>query len=136
MDIKVQPKKLPRLDPDIQGKYFSGMNNIANTLKPKFIRIETLFQTPGKGIKSTELNREANKMFIDLLQRFKGRSFNIDAFDTFVVKYEDKEGVEEVFNLLNSKREFAIDIDLKKITKSKQWYSLIEEDFNALMVTL
>lgn len=136
MDIKVQPKNLPQLDTDIQGKYFSGMNNIANTLKPKYIKIETLFQTPGKGIKSTELNKEANKMFIEMLQRFKGRSFNIDAFDSFVVKYEDKEGAEEVFNLLNSKREFVIDVDLKKITRSKDWYALIEDDFNALMATL
>lgn len=136
MDIKVQPKNLPQLDTDLQGKYFSGMNNIANTLKPKYIKIETFFQTPGKGITSRELNKEANKMFTEMLQRFKGRSFNIDAFDAFVVKYEDKEGQEEIFNLLNSKRELVLNVDLKKITKSKDWYSLIEEDFNTLMATL
>lgn len=136
MDIKVQPKNLPQLDVDLQGKYFSGMNNIANILKPKYIKIETFFQTPGKGIKSAELNKEANKMFMEMLQRFKGRSFNIDAFDAFVVRYEDKEGSEEVFNLLNSKRELVLVVDMKKVTRSKDWYSLIEEDFNTFMATL
>jgi hypothetical protein len=136
MDIKVQPKNIAQLDPDIQNKYFSGMNNIANTYKPKYIKIETLFQTPGKGITSNELNKEANKMFAEILQRFKGRPFNIDAFDSFVVKYEDKEGNEEIFNLLNSKRELILNVDMKLITKSKDWYSLIEEDFNLFMTTL
>jgi hypothetical protein len=136
MEIKVQPKNLPQLDADIQGKYFSGMNNIANTLRPKFIKIETSFQTPMKGIASHELNKEANKMVTEMLQRFIGRSFNIDAFDTFVVKYEDKEGNEEIFNLLSSKRELILNVDLKQITKSKDWYSLVEEDFSTFMATL
>jgi hypothetical protein len=136
MDIKVQPKNLPQLDTDIQGKYFSGMNNIANILKPKFIKIETSFQTPVKGIASRELNKEANKMVTEMLQRFKGRSFNIDAFDAFVVRYEDKEGNEEIFNLLNSKRELILNVDLKQITKSKDWYSLVEEDFSTFISTL
>lgn len=136
MEIKVQPKNLPQLDADIQGKYFSGMNNISNTLKPKFIKIETLFQTPGKGFASAELNKEANKMFTEMLQRFKRPTFNLDTFDSFVVKYEDKEGQEEVFNLLNSKRETLLVVDLKTITKSKDWYNLINEDFNSLMDTL
>lgn len=134
MDIKVQPKNLPQLDADIQGKYFTGMLNIANILKPKFIKIETSFQTTGKGITSRELNKDANKMVTFMLEKFRGRSFNIDAFDAFVVKYEDKEGNEEIFNLLKSKRQFAVNVDLKKI-KSREFYSLVEEDFDEFMLS-
>ena len=75
-------------------------------------------------------------MVTEMLQRFKGRSFNIDAFDAFVVRYEDKEGNEEIFNLLNSKRELILNVDLKQITKSKDWYSLVEEDFSTFISTL
>jgi len=135
MEIKVQPKNLRHLDPDLQGKYFTGMNNIGNVLKPKFIKIETYFQSPGKGIKSSALNIEANKMFKEMLNRFKGRSFNIDAFDAFVVKYEDKDGNEEFFNLLRGKKEIILNINLKT-TKSKDWYELIKDDFNSFMESL
>lgn len=75
-------------------------------------------------------------MVTEMLQRFKGRAFNIDAFDAFVVRYEDKEGNEEIFNLLNSKRELVLNVDLKQITKSKDWYLLVEEDFSTFMSTL
>jgi len=130
MEIKVQPKNLRLLDTDLIGSYFSGMNNIGNTLKPKYIRLEAMYQTPGKGIDSKELNKDANKMVLDLLRRFKGRSFNIDAFEAFVVKYENKEGAEEMFNLLHGKKEIILNIDLKKVTRSKDWYDLIKDEFN------
>lgn len=136
MDIKIQPKNLDQLDKDLKNKYFSGMNIIGSILKPKYLRIETYFQTPGKGIESRELNVPANKMFSEMLTRFKGRSFNIDAFDSFIVKYEDKEGKEEFFNLLKGKKEIVLNVDLKKITKSKDWYALIINDFNKFMEEL
>ncbi|MFT3796478.1 hypothetical protein [Flavobacterium sp.] len=135
IEIKVQPRNLYQLDPDIQSKYFSGMNNIGQVLKPKFIRLEAYYQSPGKGVTSRELNVEANKMFTEMLNRFRGRSFNIDAFDAFQVKYEDKEGNEELFNLLTGKKEIVLNVDLKKITRSKDWYALIKEGFNNFMET-
>ena len=134
-EVKVQPKNLVKLDIDLVGKYFTGLNSIGNMLKPKFIKIETLFQTPGRKVESKELNKEANKMVIEMLNRFRGRSFNIDAFDAFVVKYEDKEGNEDVFNLLSGKRELILNIDIKN-TKSKDLFELIIEDFNNFMATI
>lgn len=71
-----------------------------------------------------------------MLTRFRGRSFNIDAFDAFLFKYEDKDGNEEIFNLLSGKKEIILNVDLKKITRSKDWYALIINDFNTFMETL
>jgi hypothetical protein len=34
-DIKVQPQKLSKLDPDLTGQYFSGINTLGQKLKPK-----------------------------------------------------------------------------------------------------
>lgn len=135
LEIKVQPKNLNQLDTDIKNKYFSGMNSISQVLKPKFIRLEAYYQSPGKGILSNELNISANKMVIEMLNRFRGRKFNIDAFDSFQVKYEDKDGNEDVFNLLSGKKEIVLNVDLKKVTRSKDWYSLIENDFNHFIET-
>jgi hypothetical protein len=136
IEIKIQPKNLNQLDLDIQNRYFSGMNNIGQVYKPKFIRLEAYYQSPGKGFTSRELNIPANKMVIEMLNRFKGRSFNIDAFDAFQVKYEDKDGNEEMFNLLSGKKEIILNVDLKKITKSKDWYVLIKEEFNNFIETI
>ena len=135
LEIKVQPKNLSQLDPDIQNKYFSGMNNISQVLKPKYIRLEAYYQFPGKGILSKELNVAANKMVTEMLTRFRGRAFNIDAFDAFQVKYEDKDGNEDIFNLLSGKKEIVLNVDIKKVTRSKDWYGLIENDFNNFMET-
>lgn len=136
IEIKIQPKNLNQLDPDLQNRYFSGMNNIGQVFKPKFIRLEAYYQSPGKGVTSRELNVPANKMVIEMLNRFRGRSFNIDAFDAFQVKYEDKDGNEEMFNLLSGKKEIILNVDLKKITRSKDWYGLIKEEFNNFIETI
>lgn len=135
LEIKIQPKNLCQLDPDMQNKYFSGMNNIGQVYKPKFIRLEAYYQSTGKGISSNELNVPANKMVTEMLNRFRGRAFNIDAFDAFQVKYEDKDGNEAVFNLLSGKKEIVLNVDIKKVTRSKDWYALIENDFNNFMET-
>jgi hypothetical protein len=51
------------------------------------------------------------------------------------VKYEDKDGKEEVFNLLKGKKELIKYID-GKITNTRQWYELIEADFDEFIQTL
>ncbi|TSD63975.1 hypothetical protein FFF34_015545 [Inquilinus sp. KBS0705] len=136
IDIKVQPQKLAILDTELVGQYFLGINTIGQRIKPKFIKLEAMYQTPGNTVRSTELNKEANSMVINLLQKFKGRPFNIDAFENFVVKYEDKEGNEEVFNLLKGKKEIVKEFDLTKITKLKDWYELIKPEFDEFIEKL
>lgn len=136
IDIKIQPTKLSQLDTEIVGKYFTGMNSIGNKLKPKFLKLEALFQTPGRVVESSEINKEANSMIVDLIGRFKARPLNIDCFENFVVKYENKEGEEEKFNLLKGKKEITKHVDLNKITKKREMYEIIEPDFDEFMEAL
>lgn len=136
MDIKIQPQKLAKMDTDLVGQYFTGINSIGLRLKPKYIKVETLFQTPGKGVKSKEINKEANSMFLGLLQKFKDKPLNVDCFDNFVVKYEDKDGQEEVFNLIRGKKEVLKEVDLNIVRSDRQWYELIEQDLNEFMESL
>ena len=136
MDIKIQPKNFIAMDKTLVGKYFTGLNNLGHLVRPKFLKLEALFQTPGRTYESSELNKEANNMFLDLLNSFKSRPHNIDCFDNFVVKYEDTDGKEEIFNLLKGKKEVVKEVDLNTIKKTRQWYELIEKEFDEFMQNL
>jgi len=130
LDIKLQPKNITQMDKDIVGQYFTGMNTIGNNLKPKFLKLEAMYQAPGQKVMSKELNKEANSMVTMMLKRFKTQPINIDLFDNFVVRYEDEVGEEAVFNLLNQKKELVKYVDLSKIKKKREFYELIENDFD------
>ncbi len=134
MQIKIQPSKIAQMDNDVKGQYFTGINTIGNRLKPNFIRVETYFQTPGNNVTSKELNKEANSMVKTLLNKFKARPFHIDCFDDFVIKYEDKEGNEELFNLLREKKELDYEVDMTTLKKKRNWYELVEKDFDEFMI--
>lgn len=133
MDIKMQPQKLAQMDTELVGKYFLGLNTLGIRLKPKFIKLEAMFQTPGSTIRSSQINKEANGMVLDLLKNFKTRPYNIDCFENFVVRYEDKDGQEEVFNLLKGKKEIVKEIDFNKTRTAREWYELIEPEFDEFM---
>lgn len=130
LDIKLQPKNFAKIDTQLVGTYFSGMNLIGQKLKPEYLKVETSFHTPGKNIRSAQLNTHANNMVVDLLKTFRGRDFHIDLFDNFVVEYEDKEGMDQVFNLLKGKKEVIKEINIDTIKKSTDWYDLIEQEFD------
>jgi hypothetical protein len=134
-DVKVQPVKLTQLDTQLVGQYFTGISNLGQKIQPKFIKLEAMFQTPGKQYVSSELNKGANTMFKNFLNAFKARPVNMDVFDQFVVKYEDKDGSEEVFNLLRGKKEITKHVDLSKMT-GKAWYELIEKDLTEFVQNL
>lgn len=136
LEIKIQPQSITQMDKELVGKYFTGVNSIGNYLKPRYIKLEALYQNPGNVVKSNQINKEANNMVLDLLNKFKTRPFHIDCFDGFVVKYEDKEGVEDVFNLLKGKKEVTKEVDLNKVTRVRHWYELIEKDFDEFMQNL
>lgn len=128
LEIKIAPLDLNRLQLDVQNKYFSGMRNLGTIMEPKYLRVEAYFQSPGTSSKS--LNIKANNMIKDLLTKIKGNNIDIDAFKAFTFKFEDKEGKEEVFNLLSGKKEIVLNVDLEKIKSSSEWYGLIKDELD------
>lgn len=136
IDIKIAPQDLNKLSQDVHNKYFSGMRNLSNLLNPKFLRIEAYFQSPGGSIQSKALNTSANNMIKDLLNKIKGNNLDIDAFKSFMFKYEDNDGNDELFNLLSGKREIVLNVDVKKITAAKEWYNLVKPEFDEFIESL
>ena len=136
LDIKVRPQNLAKLDTALVGQYFTGITSLGQKVKPQFIKLEAMFQAPGKTAKSDVINKEANNMVLNFIQKFKVKPENIDCFENFVVKYEDKDGNEEVLNLLRGKKEFVKEVDLKTITKTRMYYELIEKDLDEFISSL
>jgi hypothetical protein len=130
LDIKIQPKSFAQMDKELVGSYFTSLNNFGHQLKPKFIKLEAMYQTPGKNIQSSELNKEANGMVNKLMKTFIAKPHNIDCFESFVVKYEDIDGKEEVFNLLKEKKQITKEVDMSTLKKKRDIYELIEKDFD------
>lgn len=138
IDIKMAPQNITQLDNALSG-YLTSISTIGQKLKPKFIKIEAMFQASGKSGKSiisSELNTGANTMVKLFIEKFRSNPTNIDCFENFVVRYEDKDGQEEVFNLLKGKKELIKDVDLKKVKKERDLYELIEKDFDAFIENL
>lgn len=134
IEIKAQPKKLDQIDTDMKG-YFTGMQNFAKQVQPKFIKMEASFQLQGRTIGIKEEHKEANSMVKNLLNRFKSKPENIDSFENFVIKYEDKEGNDLLFSLLKGKMEFLKEVDLGELKSARDWYELIEGDFDEFIET-
>jgi hypothetical protein len=130
IDIKIVPQDLSKLTPEVSNKYFTGMRTLGALLNPKFLRIEAYFQSPGGSIQSKGLNANANNMIKDLLNKIKGNKLDIDAFKSFMFKYEDIDGKEELFNLLSGKKEIILVIDLKEIGSARDWYNLVKPELD------
>lgn len=133
--IKAEPKKLTNLDLDEQG-YLSGMNALAQKLKPKAFLIKAYFQNQGKKIGKNDLNPEATSMIKLFLSRFKKNPDKLDNFDNFVVKYEDKEGVETSLDLLKGKKEIYLEVDLTKPPTRREMYALIESQIDDQIIPI
>jgi hypothetical protein len=136
IEIKMNPQKLSEVDTELVGKYFTGMSTLHQKLRPQFIKLEALFQTPGRPIRSEEISQSANSMVKDMMAFFKRKPYAVDCFENFVVKYEDKEGMEDTFNLLKGKREIIKEIEPKMMSKRREVYEMIEGDFDEFMKTL
>lgn len=135
-DIKIQPKKLAKLDTEIVGQYFTSLSFFGQKIKPKFLKLEAMFQMPGKALSKSELNEDATNMIKNLLKKFIAKPNNIECFENFVVKYEDVEGNEGILNILKGKKEIIKEVDLATFTKARQIYELIEPDFNEFIESL
>ncbi len=133
IEVKVQPKNLNQIETQLTGQYFTGITNLGQHVKPKFVKLEVMFQTPGK--QTVGINKEGNTMFRSLLTSFKQKKSSVDAFEHFVVKYEDKDGKEEIFNLLKGKKEITKYIDVKN-PSTRKIYELIDDEFTLFVNTL
>lgn len=134
-EVKVQPQKLAQLDTALVGQYFSTLTTFNSAVKPKYLKLEALFQHQGKQVGKLETNKGANTMVSRFLKAFKDKEANIEAFENFVVKYEDKDGKEELFNLLKGKKEIIKHIDIRKL-KGREWYELIKPDIDQFIESL
>ncbi|MDN3549326.1 hypothetical protein [Mucilaginibacter aquaedulcis] len=134
-EIKLRPQSIAQMDDDIKGGFISDFSNMGNRLKPNFIRVEAMFQTPGAKVKSEHLNKEANTFIINLLKKCQAKPFHIDQFDEFEIKFVNKDGENETFNLTKGKREISVQINREEHMTTTKYYHLIEAHFDKFIET-
>ena len=132
-EMKIQPSKLNHLDHEARDQYLSGMKQLNQLYNPNFIRIEALFQTPGKQYESKQLNTHANGMAKKFLKLFKDKPINADLFDSFILRYQKEDGKEDFFNLVKGKKEVVKFINPRVTKKSSAYYDIIKDDFSSFV---
>lgn len=134
-EFKLKPDNITHLDNDIKG-YITGVSNLGNKFKPKYIRVEAMFQTPGNKIKSQLVNNEATSFVRNIVKKIKSRPFNIEQFEDFELKYVNKDGEDAMFNLIKGKKEIIIETKRDEHLTTTQWYAKIEKYFNQFIEDL
>jgi len=132
--IKMRADNVTHMDNDAKG-YISGISNLGQRLKPKFLRVEAYFQIPGTKFKTADISNDANNMFRLFLNKFKSRPFHQELFEHFEVTYEDNEGIEAIFNLMKGKSVIEKEIDMSKNPTTTDIYNFIKADFDEFMET-
>lgn len=131
-EFKVQPQSLAHLDKDVSD-YIHEISSLGKKFKPKFLKVEALFQTPGgKKILSPD-NKDANTFIKFILNKFKNRPDNKNHFNNFEIKYEDENGEEAFFTLLKDKSELVIDFDFSTNPTTTQYYEVVKPQFDQFL---
>jgi hypothetical protein len=134
-EVRMKPQNIPRMDNEIKG-YYTAIANLDQRVHPKWVRLEASFSNPTGNFSEDHINREATGMVRNQLTVFQRNAQNIDCFDAFTFRYISNDGSEEVFKLMKGKKEVVKDVDLKKILKKRDYYTLIEREFNDFIQAL
>ena len=130
-DMKIESKKFSEMDNDAKG-FLSEWGTLLTKLQPEFIRIEAFFQRKGKKVNKPSTNSGMLTGLKHILKRV-GKPNNSDAFDKFVINYQDADGNVKKFDLFNTKSEISVLINLNQTIKTTAVYELIKDDFDKFL---
>jgi len=131
-DVKILPQKIEPLNKVLGNNYFSGLSLFGNVMRPKYFNIQASFQTDQRAYTVSNLNTPANSMCKALLQYFEKAPANMDSFENFILKYESKDGTEEVFNLLKQKKGFVKELKANEF-ENKILYDKVKGDIDTFV---
>jgi hypothetical protein len=130
-DMKIEGKKFSEMDHDTKG-FLTEWGTLLTKLQPEFIRVEAFFQRKGKKANKPSTNTGMMTGLKHILKSL-AKTNNSDAFDKFVVNYEDVDGNVKKFDLFDTKSEITVLIDLKKTVKTAAIYELIKVGFDTFL---
>ncbi len=133
-EIKIRPQNITKLENEVKG-FITDITTLGNKLKPNFVRVEAMFQTPGVKVRSEQLNKEANAMVKLFLKMFQKENFYIEQFEEFEIKFINKNGENDLFNLIKGKREIVVKVERDKHYTTTQYYEMILPEFDKFILT-
>lgn len=128
-DMKIEAKKISQMDNDVKG-YLSEWATLSQKYQPEYVRVLAYFQRNGVKMVRDEKKSKVTEMVKFMLKAISTKTENLEAFDRFVINYEDTNGKDQAFNLYDSKSEFLKYIDLSKNPNTTQIYKIIKQDFD------
>ncbi|QHS56936.1 hypothetical protein GWR56_15790 [Mucilaginibacter sp. 14171R-50] len=130
-DMKIESKKFSEMDHDTKG-FLSEWGTLLTKLQPEFIRVEAFFQRKGKKNNTASTHPGLLTGLKHILNKL-GKPNNADAFDKFVLNYEDKDGNAKRFDLFDTKSEISVMINLTSTIKTTDIYKLIKDGFDTFL---
>ncbi|MDB5135127.1 MAG: hypothetical protein JWP37_1730 [Mucilaginibacter sp.] len=130
-DIKIESKKYSEMDNDAKG-FLSEWGTLLTKLQPEFIRIEAFFQRKGKKANKPSTNSGMLTGLKHILKKLD-KPNNSDAFDKFVINFQDASGDVKKFDLFNTKSEISIPINLNQTIKPSAVYELVKVHFDTFL---
>jgi hypothetical protein len=128
-EMKIKPENITKLENEVKG-FITDITTLGQRLKPNFVRIEAMFQTPGGKVKVPKINKEANAMVKLFLKMFKKETDYIEQFEEFEIKFINKDGENDLFNLIKGKHEIVVIIEKDKHYTTTSYFKLILPKFD------
>jgi hypothetical protein len=130
-DIKIEGKRFSAMDEDTK-PFLQQWGLLLTKLQPEFIRVEAFFQRQGKKINKPSSNPGMINGIKTILKGLS-KTNNSEAFDKFVVNYQDNGGNEQKFDLFDKKSEIIVHADLNKEIKNTAMYNLIKDKLDEFL---
>jgi len=133
--IKIEPERLEGVEQNLRKKYFTALSSFGRLVNSRFLTIKASFEISERnGVKYD--NREAKTMLGRLLRSINNRTTELDSFKSLAIEYNDMNGESRDINLIKHQKGFEIEIDFTTITKNKQWYELVKDEIDKIMLKL
>ena len=129
--LKIRTKNIAKVEDKLKRDYLANMSAIGHVINSKAVAFQAYFDTPGVARQPlASPNKQAVTMVKEVLSSIKNKPASIELFDDFVVDYEDVDGEQQQFNLDNEKWKIEKEIAVNTIRKNRDWFTLVEDDFN------
>jgi len=132
-DMKVKPERLQYLNQSVDHAFVTNMTGLANTVQPRFIKVEAHFRERSKNKSSSIVkNNSAIRFVKKILNLAKDDNEFIDDFEDFNLTYEKSDGSEDIFHLIKGKQEIVLicPISSPGIPDSKKMKAKVMVKFN------
>jgi hypothetical protein len=134
-EVGSSPLMIEKADGDLKKKFASTIRALSDKIGGDSIRVLSYFSGKKDG-GSDDLKKQRISLYKSILLAIKRYPSNIEAFDLFKLKYSDKEGNQQVLDLIKGKKVLEVEILPSTDFTNKTYYSLIKKRLDTFVQSL